>query len=374
MGDDSPPPAPPPPDYSGVANASKESAELAYKLGGEQLAWAREQHAQDKATSDRVVNAALATMDKNNAAADKDRARYEAKYQPLEDQYIQQSRDWASPERKRAEMGAAQAEVANQFEAQRKNVQQNLEGFGIDPSSTRYAALDTGVRVARAAAQAGAGNTASQQLDREQLGLEANAINVGRGYPGQVTNQFNTGTNAGNSAVNNALATTASGANTMGTATQWQGLGNQSQGNWVGALNGQANANNNFAMAQNAAAGGGSGWGSALGLVGSLGSAAIMRFAEGGTVDEMTPGGAIPSRASPSGGDVVDDVPARLTAGEFVVPKDVVQWKGEEFFQKLIMGSRKKAQTEAPAQPQVSAAAPEDPTFVSRPGGGIPGR
>jgi hypothetical protein len=43
---------------------------------------------------------------------------------------------------------------------------------------------------------------------------------------------------------------------------------------------------------------------------------------------------------SPSGGQQVDDVPAQLNAGEFVLPDDVVKWKGEEFFQKLISTSR----------------------------------
>jgi muramidase (phage lysozyme) len=71
--------------------------------------------------------------------------------------------------------------------------------------------------------------------------------------------------------------------------------------------------------------------------------------------DDQTPGGAVPIAASPSGGKAVDDVPARLTPGEFVVPKDVVAWKGEEHFQKLIQKSRED-RPQAPAQPEVKAA------------------
>ena len=58
----------------------------------------------------------------------------------------------------------------------------------------------------------------------------------------------------------------------------------------------------------------------------------------------------------------MDDVQARLNAGEFVVPEDVVRWKGEEFFQKTIQGSR-KAKAEAPAKPQAIVAAPQPTTF-----------
>lgn len=81
-------------------------------------------------------------------------------------------------------------------------------------------------------------------------------------------------------------------------------------------------------------------------------------FARGGPVP-YAGGGAIPTQASPSGGRKVDDIPsqmpngapARLNANEFVIPQDVALWKGQEFFQKLIDGSRKARMT-APAQPQ----------------------
>ena len=75
--------------------------------------------------------------------------------------------------------------------------------------------------------------------------------------------------------------------------------------------------------------------------------------------------------ASPTGGKAVDDVPAQLTVGEFVVPKDVAAWKGEEYFQKMIEQSR-KAKEGATAKPSVAMAPQRAPTFVSRPGGAIP--
>jgi hypothetical protein len=73
-------------------------------------------------------------------------------------------------------------------------------------------------------------------------------------------------------------------------------------------------------------------------------------------------GGMIPEEMSPSGDAVTDDIPAQgptgaiqLDGGEFVVPEDVVRWKGEEFFQRTIESSRKKRQ-EAPAKPEVRQA------------------
>jgi hypothetical protein len=81
-----------------------------------------------------------------------------------------------------------------------------------------------------------------------------------------------------------------------------------------------------------------------------------------GAIPKFAEGGPVPESMSPSGGVAVDDVPAQgptgaiqLDGGEFVVPADVVKWKGEEFFQKQITQSREKRK-EAPAQPQVRQA------------------
>jgi hypothetical protein len=105
-----------------------------------------------------------------------------------------------------------------------------------------------------------------------------------------------------------------------------------------------------------------SGWGSALGALGGI-AAAWKSFEDGGLATndpisavpvDATQGGRVPMEASPSGGRAVDDVPAALNAGEFVVPKDVVSWKGEEFFQKEIQKAR-QAKSTAPARPSPGA-------------------
>jgi len=353
---------PPPPDYTPIANASKEAAEISAGVAKEQLAWAKEQYASDKAITDKVVNKFLEIQDTNATTAAADRARYEKIYQPLEDQLAKEAQDYASPERLAAEEGRAQATVAQQFEQARDASLRQLEGFGVDPTSTRAAALDIGVRAQEAASKAAAGNQARLAAENTGRALRSESINVGKGYPAQIAGQYGTAVQGGAGAENAALAQTASGAQTMGTGAQYMGLQNQSLSAWSGALTGQSNANmagyqNNSGM-----------WGTALGLAGS---AAIKFLADGGMADNMTTGGDVPTDASPTGGGAIDDVPARLTAGEFVVPKDVASWKGEEYFQKLIDQSR-KAKEGASAQPAVGYAPAQNPTFVSRPSGALP--
>src|SRR4029077_15055035 len=60
---------------------------------------------------------------------------------------------------------------------------------------------------------------------------------------------------------------------------------------------------------------------------------------------DPTSGGFVSHELSPSAGAQVDDVQARLNAGEFVIPKDVAAWKGQEFFYKLMAQARKMRAT-----------------------------
>jgi hypothetical protein len=73
-------------------------------------------------------------------------------------------------------------------------------------------------------------------------------------------------------------------------------------------------------------------------------------------------GGVVPPGLSPSAGARTDDVPAvvnqtggaaRLNADEFVIPRDVALWKGQEFFQRMIEKSRQD-KTGAPARAQTT--------------------
>lgn len=70
-------------------------------------------------------------------------------------------------------------------------------------------------------------------------------------------------------------------------------------------------------------------------------------YAQGGAID-IQGGGHVPQDASPSQGQQTDDIQANVNADEFVIPKDVALWKGQEFFQTLIAKSR-KARLTAPA-------------------------
>lgn len=101
-------------------------------------------------------------------------------------------------------------------------------------------------------------------------------------------------------------------------------------------------------------------------------------YAKGGPVHKRgvipTTGGYASRQQSPSGGKQTDDISARLNAGEYVVPRDVVHDKGHEFFRNLIQKSRKNRLGAGGAQQPIGAQMKPPlqgpPRFVSR---AIPG-
>lgn len=433
--------APPAPDYSPITNALQSLSGKEQGLGEQQFGWAQNAYNNNLSTANQVVNTDAGVQGEANKFAGDIRNQYENTYQPLENKFAKEAQDYASPDRVASEMGQAGANAAQQMDQSRQNSLRNLESYGISPDATRYAALDANMQAQKGAAIAGAENLARTNTINTGLGLESQAIAQGEVMPSMVAGEQNAGLQAGSQAVNSGLATTASGASTMGTAPQYYSLASGNYGMWGNTLNQQYNNQlSQFKADQNASSGIGSLLGAAAGMGANFlvpGSGVFVgpavsgmaggisggkegfvkggavgdddgdevtpfvphhfyalhghangrklgpneavqnlfetgqhigafhspehandhiqrqdygkRYAEGGAIDE-TQGGHVPVDASPSHGAVTDDISAQLNAGEFVIPKDVAKWKGEEFFQNLIQQSRKKRST-APAHP-----------------------
>lgn len=230
------------------------------------------------------------------------------------DAMMRNAMTYASPQRIAASMGQAQAGVAQGAAAGLESAKKDLQSYGIDPSSGRYAGLDQASRVMAGAQAAGAGNV---QRDRDI----ATGWGMETGAQGLSEQNYQTGYGAANAA-----------GNMLGVASQlkYSPLGTMS-----------ANQNASTGQSSGASMGGTTG-------VSTKESTGEYRYAEGGDVldggaaaDEATQGGFVSTELSPSSGAQVDDVQARLNAGEFVVPKDVAGFKGTEFFYKLMAQARK---------------------------------
>ena len=229
--------APPPPNYGPIAEASQKAADMQYQLGREQLDWARQQYEMIWPYAQQYLTQQLGSSAEEADRAREARAMYETTYRPLEEQFAQTALNYNTPERAEANAGQAMADVANTFEAQRRTALANLESYGIDPSSTRFGALDLSSRIAQAAAAAAAGTQSRRNTEATGLALMGEAINIGKGYPGSIAQAYSTSTSAGKAGLGGANDTIHTGATTMGTPTDYYKGGTAALGTGATALN-----------------------------------------------------------------------------------------------------------------------------------------
>lgn len=373
------------PNYAPYLTAFQDIANAAKTHGDDALKWAQDQVANNKGLLDQVTKGLLDTQTSFGDAAknglQQAGSTISTGLSNLKDQYDK----YTDPARKASDMGAAEAGAAQGNEAARKASMAELESYGLNPGDVRYAGLDAGLRLQDAATRVGAGNIAGRTDDALADQTNQQILTEGNTIAGQANANAATAGGAGTGAVGAANNTTATGAGVLGTGLQWTGAGTQATQGGVGATNtGFQNQADADKIANSTSSGLGSLLGvgaSMLGKGGALASGGALAFLEdGGAVDDIGGGGgAVPAEMSPSGGGAIDDVdavapggPAKLNAGEFVLPQDVTSWMGEKALQNLIMKARKEKDG-ATAKPQQKPAAgpdPADPAFQPRPQAG----
>lgn len=315
---------PPPPDLGPMSEASEEIARIQQETAREQLNWAREQDTMNRETLNRVLDIQLPAMEDQARWAKEDRARYETMFRPFEDKFVEEAQNYDTEERRQREMGGAIADVNTQFDAQRRNSLQRLESYGVDPSETRNAALDIGVRTQQAMAQVGAANTARNRVEDVGRALRSDAINLGRGALSNAAGFYNQAVNSGSQGVNNANQTTATGAGALQSSLGFSG---QALQGYNQSANIQTQGFGNQMSSWNAGAQ------QTAGMMQGAGAIAGMFMADGGEID---PTDGMLNTGMGDGSGIDDTVPIMASDGEYVIPADVVKVKGTEFFDRIV--------------------------------------
>lgn len=324
---------PPPPDLGPSAEASIEVARMNQQMAQEQLQWSREQDAMNRETLNRVLDIQLPAMEIQNEIAEAERKRYEEVFRPMEDAFVEEAKNYDTPERRAMERAKAMADVSTQFNAQRENALRRLEGYGgVDPTVARSGALDIGVRTEQAKATVAAATGADKRVEDTGRALRSDAINLGRGALSNAAGFYGAAVNAGSAAQGNALNTTNTGAGAVQSAL---GFSNAALSGYGQGANIMSQGFNNSMASWNA------GQQQTAGLLQGIGGIAgmAMGIADGGPADQALPytdDGEVIDTGLGDGSGIDDTVPAYLSDGEYVIPADVVRAKGEEFFDKLL--------------------------------------
>jgi hypothetical protein len=341
--------APAPPDMTGIVDAQRESGRIWAEVAREQLDWAKQTDSANRDLLERVLGVQLPMLEAAFNDAQKDRARYENVFQPIEDHLIKEFQSFDSPEKREQEAATRMADVRSAYDAQRRNATRELEDYGIDPSQTRHQALDLGLRTQEAAAQALAANQGRKYVEETGRALRGEAINIGRGMPAQVAQSQGIVNQTAGGAVGNSNQTAGAGSGMFQGA---YGAGQLSQGGYGGAMNtmnaGYQNQMQRWQANQQSGAGLWGGLGSLAGMAmggkfgGALGEKLFSH--EGGPINDQT---AIPVGMQPSGSK---EYPQVLEQDEYVIPADVVKRKGTEFFDKMLDKYRTGGQYEQQRQ------------------------
>lgn len=257
--------APAAPDYTPVANASKESAEIMAKLGQDQLAESRRQYDESKPLADKVVNAQIATMN-DTAAQGKDYYDYMVSQQrPVEGALNAEAMAAGSDSKQQEQVDRAVADSNGGFTRSINQAMREGRRYGID------AIANTGAMAVQQAQNTSAAATIAR--DKEKALGYAKKLDVAglyRGLPGASQGAYSVSTNAGNSATQNTMAPGQALVAGMGQGANTVGNGRTILQNGLGGiLNSQTGA---YSAGLNAS---GEKGGFALGAISQLGSAYI---------------------------------------------------------------------------------------------------
>lgn len=407
---------PDPPSYESVIKAIKKTKKTANKQRKEQEAWGEDYYQQAQDLNLDIVGDLDEIRAWQMQSAKDTEARTKNVWEPLEDeqmmeidQYqqragdfdaeVQKLKDEATAYKSEANQkymaGKAIAEVGQTFSVERADAERALRDAGVNPSSGASQSLTAGLRLAEGAAQAAAGTTAAdatrqegdaryqEALDRQiqaaalaesGLNQQKAMVDVGRTYPAQTQAQLQEAQSAGKQAIDQTVAITEPALQSEQLSQNYLTQQLDSLKTWTDTLDtGFKNELDLYSAEterQKAEAEESSGIGGALGILAAgvkafvAGGGYIEKFDNGGGVSDpsvigprsfgsgRTPTGPSALATAPS----TDTVPSKLTPGEFVIPKHVVDWKGQQFFQNLIKKSPQQRETmiaETGAKPSI---------------------
>lgn len=330
--------APTAPNLSGNINTANNISSTATSDAAQTFNTAQAYNQNAQQTLQNTVGSETPVMNNVNATANQNLSTYGSTFVPLQQQQASDAQNYVAQNADRLK-GQAMADQGAATQSALSNSAAALESEGVDPASTRGAALQQQAAVQGAANEAGAGTNSVLNTENtgRQLVAQANQLGLQVGAAG---NQgASTGAAIGAQNVQDTNSTNATGVSNLTANTGQLNTGVNANSSAVSADNTQfQDQNTAYQNAQAAKA-------STLGAVGSIAGGALNFVAsnpavlaamnKGGTVSHA---GALPFAPMPD--HPTDTKPALLTPGEYVIPRDVAQHKGHEFFHKLVDKSR----------------------------------
>jgi hypothetical protein len=375
-------PAPPQaPDYSQYISAMTGIGNTLTGYGQNLYDWAKKAGVDLSDLAGTVSDRAGTSADAAAARQEAEMANWEKTYGPIYQAQAQRTQQFMQnlPATQEQWAGAYGAGTAQAFDASKAAATRKLQGYGLSAPSIGTAAIDqasANQRAAAVTASANQGRMAAMQYGDQLVGQ---TLQQGQIFPQVSGQQGNLALGFGNQQINapeSAISTTAGAyqpyLSSYSTAYPYMAQWGQTM---MKGYDQQLQGYSTYMNAKAQEAQQSSGWGALAGSIIGAGAkigAAAMTGEKGGMIPEMpgqafvTAGNVVPSTVSPSQGRETDDVAVpimdgdqqagqgAINVGEFIWPKDVVAWRGEQWMQKEIQKARKERGTQTVAEPETA--------------------
>lgn len=337
----------PNPGMIASAQASERVGMRALDLQQEYMNWSKDFYESLRPTLERAAQQEYEIANENRQRA-KEYAEFErSTFRPLEADLVRDAREFSTVSKQEQLASQAASDVNQGYAVARDQNNRALTRMGINPNSSRFAALNQQLATRQAADSAGAMTKARNDAENMGFARRMDAASLGRNLASNASTAYGVSLNASNQGSNTNLAS----GNFMSSA---YGQGSQMLGQ---ATNAYGTAGNIYGQDFNARMQGYQAKQSAIGdFYGALGTGIGMwagggfKRADGGAIklkDGGSPRGLRKrGKVTGPGGPVDDLVPAMLSNGEYVLPADTVEQVGVKTLDKLV----KKTHTPAAVQ------------------------
>lgn len=161
--------------------------------------------------SERVANSQLESQRKNDALADEYANYNRTTFRPLEQGIVDEAKNYDTPEEQERVAGQASTAIQKNLTVAKQSQSREMARMGINPNSGRFASTSNDMTVKGALAEAGAENTARQNVRQLGFARRMDAASLGRNLPSSQATSAGLAITAGNSAVNNTAAAVQAG-------------------------------------------------------------------------------------------------------------------------------------------------------------------
>jgi len=191
------------PDYTPLANASKEAAEIMAGLGQDQLDFAKKMYTENAPLLKDIATKQGQMMDQQMTQGQDYYDYLKNTYRPLEKSLVADATNFNTDAYRNAMATKAAADAGLAFNQTRAANERALASMGVNPNSGRFAGLSGQSALAQAASRAGAMTGARERAEQMGYARKLDATGLGRNLSGASTAAYGGANAAGNSAAGN---------------------------------------------------------------------------------------------------------------------------------------------------------------------------